>query len=86
MDVTVISTSPKKEKEAREVLGADHFVVSKDEKQMAVRCLQGSGFCPPLPRLPAARPEAEQPLLLRAACTGEAGMAWRCHLTPRSAA
>lgn len=32
--VTVISTSPKKEKEAREVLGADHFLVSKDQKQM----------------------------------------------------
>ena len=38
-DVTVISTSPNKEKEAREVLGADHFVVSKDEQQMAVRAL-----------------------------------------------
>ena len=37
MEVTIISTSPKKEKEAREVLKADHFVVSKDEKQMAVR-------------------------------------------------
>ena len=37
MEVTIFSTSPKKEKEAREVLGADHFVVSKDEKQMAVR-------------------------------------------------
>ena len=36
-EVTVISTSPNKEKEAREVLGADHFVVSKDEQQMAVR-------------------------------------------------
>nr|ABK21490.1 unknown [Picea sitchensis] len=32
--VTVISTSPKKEKEAREVLGADHFIISKDQKQM----------------------------------------------------
>jgi cinnamyl-alcohol dehydrogenase len=35
-EVTVISTSPKKEKEAREILKADHFVVSKDEKQMSV--------------------------------------------------
>jgi len=34
LKVTVISTSPKKEKEAREDLGADHFLVSKDEKQM----------------------------------------------------
>ena len=32
--MTVISTSPSKEKEAREVLGADHFVISQDEKQM----------------------------------------------------
>jgi len=34
LKVTVISTSPKKEKEAREYLGADHFLISKDEKQM----------------------------------------------------
>jgi len=34
LQVTVISTSPNKEKEAREVLGADHFLISKDEKQM----------------------------------------------------
>ena len=34
LQVTVISTSPKKEKEAREDLGADHFIISKDEKQM----------------------------------------------------
>eukprot|EP01018_Ginkgo_biloba_P015602 Gb_09488 [translate_table: standard] len=34
LEVTVISTSPSKEKEAREVLGADHFLISKDEKQM----------------------------------------------------
>ena len=33
----MISTSPKKEKEARKSLGADHFVVSKDEAQMSVR-------------------------------------------------
>ncbi|CAD6264264.1 unnamed protein product [Miscanthus lutarioriparius] len=32
--VTVISTSPAKEKEAKERLGADHFVVSTDQKQM----------------------------------------------------
>ena len=37
MEVTVISTSPKKEKEAREHLGAEHFIVSKDDTQMAVR-------------------------------------------------
>jgi len=37
MEVTVISTSPHKEKEARERLGADNFIVSKDDKQMAVR-------------------------------------------------
>jgi cinnamyl-alcohol dehydrogenase len=34
LQVTVISTSPNKEKEAKEVLGADHFLISKDEKQM----------------------------------------------------
>ncbi|KAL6012666.1 hypothetical protein ACLOJK_003155 [Asimina triloba] len=34
MKVTVISTSPSKEKEAIEHLGADAFVVSRDEKQM----------------------------------------------------
>ena len=39
MEVTVISTSPKKEKEAINTLGADHFVVSKDEAQMSVRPL-----------------------------------------------
>jgi cinnamyl-alcohol dehydrogenase len=32
--VTVISTSPAKEREAKERLGADHFVVSTDQKQM----------------------------------------------------
>ncbi len=37
LHVTVISTSPKKEKEAREHLGADNFIVSKDDEQMAVR-------------------------------------------------
>ncbi|BDA45155.1 probable mannitol dehydrogenase [Coccomyxa sp. Obi] len=42
-EVTVISTSPKKEKEAREALGADHFVVSRDQAQMsaAVNTLDG---------------------------------------------
>ncbi len=35
-EVTVISTSPKKEREAREALGADHFVVSRDQAQMSV--------------------------------------------------
>eukprot|EP01018_Ginkgo_biloba_P015603 Gb_09487 [translate_table: standard] len=34
LEVTVISMSPNKEKEARQVLGADHFLISKDEKQM----------------------------------------------------
>ncbi|KAH8943557.1 hypothetical protein BDL97_13G058200 [Sphagnum fallax] len=34
MTVTVFSTSPAKEKEARAVLGADHFIVSKDPEQM----------------------------------------------------
>ena len=37
LEVTVISTSPKKEREARERLGADHFIVSKCDTQMAVR-------------------------------------------------
>ena len=49
MEVTVISTSPKKEKEAREHLGADHFIVSRDDKQMAVRTFShnlGSGSGP----------------------------------------
>ena len=32
LQVTVISTSPKKEKEAKEDLGEDHFIISKDEK------------------------------------------------------
>lgn len=34
LHVTVISTSPNKEKEAKELLGADHFIVSKDPNQM----------------------------------------------------
>jgi cinnamyl-alcohol dehydrogenase len=37
MTVTVFSTSPAKEKEARAVLGADHFIVSKDPEQMKVK-------------------------------------------------
>ena len=36
LHVTVISTLPSKEKEAKEILGADAFIVSKDEKQMQV--------------------------------------------------
>lgn len=36
MHATVISTSPAKEKMAREELGADYFIVSKDPKQMEV--------------------------------------------------
>ncbi|GAX83416.1 hypothetical protein CEUSTIGMA_g10841.t1 [Chlamydomonas eustigma] len=41
--VTVISTSPSKEKEAKEQLGADHFLVSKDEEAMkaAAKSLDG---------------------------------------------
>ena len=42
MEVTVISTSPHKEKEARKRLGADNFIVSKNQEQMAVRSLRGS--------------------------------------------
>lgn len=34
--VTVISTSPSKEKEARERLGADDFIISTDPIQMTV--------------------------------------------------
>jgi cinnamyl-alcohol dehydrogenase len=36
MRITVISTSPSKEQEARHALRADHFVVSTDAKQMKV--------------------------------------------------
>jgi cinnamyl-alcohol dehydrogenase len=36
MTVTVFSTSPSKEKEALEVLGADQFIVSIDPEQMKV--------------------------------------------------
>jgi cinnamyl-alcohol dehydrogenase len=36
MKVTVFSTSPHKEKEAREVLGADEFIISKDLDRMKV--------------------------------------------------
>lgn len=45
MEVTVVSTSPKKEKEAREVLGADHFLISKDEAQMSVRTAPSRIVC-----------------------------------------
>ena len=34
LEVTVISTSPKKEKEAKEILGADHFLLSMDKDAM----------------------------------------------------
>jgi D-arabinose 1-dehydrogenase-like Zn-dependent alcohol dehydrogenase len=37
MHVTIFSTSPGKEKEALEILGADDFVVSKDEKAMQAK-------------------------------------------------
>ena len=42
----MISTSPKKEKEALNTLGADHFVVSKDEAQLSVRALLLCGSQP----------------------------------------
>lgn len=35
--LTIISTSPSKESEARQHLGADDFIVSTDPKQMMVR-------------------------------------------------
>uniref|UniRef100_A0A0D6QRS6 Enoyl reductase (ER) domain-containing protein n=1 Tax=Araucaria cunninghamii TaxID=56994 RepID=A0A0D6QRS6_ARACU len=34
LETTIISTSPNKQKEAIEVLGADHFLISKDPQQM----------------------------------------------------
>ena len=37
LKVVVLSTSPNKEKEAKEVLKADEFVVTKDEAQFRVR-------------------------------------------------
>lgn len=37
MKVTVFSTSPHKEKEAREMLGADDFIVSTDDEKMKVK-------------------------------------------------
>jgi cinnamyl-alcohol dehydrogenase len=37
LHVTVVSTSPEKEKEAREGLMADDFILSTDQKQMQVR-------------------------------------------------
>ncbi|CAN6227622.1 unnamed protein product [Urochloa humidicola] len=37
LHVTVVSTSPGKEKEAREVLKADDFIVSTDQKQMQAK-------------------------------------------------
>eukprot|EP00252_Welwitschia_mirabilis_P006130 TRINITY_DN16868_c0_g1_i1.p1 TRINITY_DN16868_c0_g1~~TRINITY_DN16868_c0_g1_i1.p1 ORF type:complete len:186 (+),score=27.45 TRINITY_DN16868_c0_g1_i1:226-783(+) len=40
LHVTVISTSPYKEKEAKELLGADSFLVSKDETLM-----RNAAFC-----------------------------------------
>ena len=36
LKVTIISMSTTKEKEAREALEADHFLISKDQKQMQV--------------------------------------------------
>ena len=43
-EVTVISTSANKEKEAKEVLGADHFIISKDPEAMAVSIPNWSGW------------------------------------------
>jgi cinnamyl-alcohol dehydrogenase len=34
LQVTVNSASPKKEKEAKEVLGVDHFIINKYQRQM----------------------------------------------------
>lgn len=34
--ITIISTSPSKEKEAKERLGADHFIISSNPDQMRV--------------------------------------------------
>lgn len=42
MHVTVFSTKKEKERDAREILGADDFVVSTDEKAMEV--IRGSPF------------------------------------------
>lgn len=37
--VTVISTSPSKEKEAKERLGADNFILSTNDEQMQVKLI-----------------------------------------------
>lgn len=42
LHVTIISTSPSKEKEAKERLGADQFIVSTNPKQMQVLLLSDS--------------------------------------------
>jgi cinnamyl-alcohol dehydrogenase len=42
--VTVISTSPSKEKEAIEHLGADSFLISRDPDQMQVQCYINNSF------------------------------------------
>ena len=39
LKVTVFSTSPGKEREARDVLGADDFILSTDKEKMKVRAL-----------------------------------------------
>lgn len=36
-EVTVLSTSEKKREEAIKILGADHFVISRDEADMKVK-------------------------------------------------
>ena len=48
LNVTVISTSISKREEALTLLGADKFVISSDQEQMAVKytCLLGGAwFC-----------------------------------------
>ena len=39
VQVTVFSTSDKKQARALKILKADHFIVSKDEEQMKVKLL-----------------------------------------------
>lgn len=44
MRVTVISTSPRKQKEAVQLFGADRFVISGDDEEMKVRGIRSNGF------------------------------------------
>ena len=43
----MISTSARKEKEAREHLGADNFIISKNEEQMTVRPVPAPSMAAP---------------------------------------